>query len=186
MARHETASTCAVPRDRLMLKPMPFALLDEPLEYMVVDHFRHRSLCAALKRYAASGKVPRMEADMAIAFLDRDLIWHHEDEDQDLFPLLRQRLMPEDELGVTLARLGDDHRNGQSMVQHIVSALAERPAANPVRLDTSTCDVIRAYVTSEHRHLAIENGIVFAIARIRLRRSDLASLSRAMKARRGA
>jgi hypothetical protein len=42
-----------------------------------------------------------------------------------------------------------------------------------------------AYATGEHRHLAAENGIVLAIARIRLTRGDLAKMSRSMKQRRG-
>ena len=44
---------------------------------------------------------------------------------------------------------------------------------------------MQAYASSEGGHLAIENGIVLAIARIRLTRGDLGAMARGMKARRG-
>jgi hypothetical protein len=44
---------------------------------------------------------------------------------------------------------------------------------------------MKAYAASEHRHLAMENSIVMAIARIRLKSADLAAISQAMKQRRG-
>lgn len=184
MARAETsvpARRPAVP----VLESLPFALLDDPLEYILADHFRQRSLCAMLRQFAGQGFAPRREADQIIAFLGRDLEIHHADEEEDLFPVLRRRALPEDDLGAALARLTADHRQSGPMAEAIVDALAARPADDPVLLPPAIRELMLAYAASEHRHLAVENGIVMAIARIRLKRSDLKAISRAMKFRRG-
>lgn len=168
-----------------IVEPIPFALLDEPLDYIFADHFRQRSIIAALRRFVAAGKATRVEADMVVAYLERDLPLHHEDEDEDLFPAVRRRALPEDDLGGVLARLREDHRQTQPMVEMIAASLSASPARDTIRIDSSTREVMLAYAAGEHRHLAIENGIVLAIARIRLTRNDLKTISRAMKARRG-
>lgn len=185
MAMPDSAIHIAPHGEGFLLEPMPPALLDDPLEYMFADHFRQRSLCVALRRYADVGEVPRAEAAMVIAYLTRDLPWHHQDEDEDLFPLLRQRALREDELGEALAQLTDDHHRAEPMVGEVIAALSAAPSGDHIKLAKPARALLRAYAASEHRHLAIENGIVLAIARIRLRRSDLAAMSRSMKARRG-
>jgi hemerythrin-like domain-containing protein len=172
--------------DIAALQPPRFSLLEEPLEYILADHFRQRSLCVALRRFADVGWAARDEADAVIGFIERDLRLHHEDEDKDLFPMLRRRAMPEDGLGVALARLGDDHRRGVQMASDIVGALAATPSERKQRLDRQVSDLMRAYAASERHHLAIENAVVLAIARIRLTRGDLRTMTRSMKRRRGA
>ncbi len=168
-----------------LVEAMPFALLGEPLNYIFADHFRQRTICAVLRRFAGQGKASRAEADMVTAFLTRDLLLHHEDEDEDLFPAVRRRALMEDNLGAVLARLGEDHRQAKSRIDLIVEALSSRPADDPVRIDTAAGEVMQAYAASEHQHLAIENGVILAIARIRLTRNDLKAISRGMKERRG-
>jgi hemerythrin-like domain-containing protein len=182
MARPERHCTAA---DTPIVETMPYGLLEEPLDYIFADHFRQRSVCVALKRFSASGQAPRREADMVIAFLDRDLRLHHQDEDVDLFPAVRRRALVEDELGAVLARLTEDHRQSELMVSAIVAALAARPDEDPVKLDRQAREIMQVYAASEHRHLALENGIVMSIARIRLKPVDLHGISAAMKKRRG-
>lgn len=180
--RHHEARSSG---ERFCVERMPFALLDEPLEYIFADHFRQRSVIGALRRFASEASAPRHDADAVIAFMTRDLRWHHEDEDEDLFPLLRRRAVPEDDIGVALARLTADHRDAESMERGIVDALSGQVGKATLRLDKRICEMMTAYAASEHRHLAVENGIILAIARIRLTRSDLQKLSVAMKTRRG-
>lgn len=164
---------------------IPLALLDEPLNYVLVDHSRQRSLCTAMRSFSETGHVDRSVADMVVAYLGRDLGLHHRDEEDDLFALLRRRMLPEDDLGSALAQLVEDHRRSQSMVETIIDALSARPTEGPVGLTRSTRELMLAYAGCEHRHLAAENGIVLAIARIRLTRGDLKAMSRTMKERRG-
>lgn len=181
-ALHEPEGGAYVP---FAIEPIPLALIDAPLDYIVAEHFRQRVVCGALKRFAQAGQAPRAEADRVTAFLDRDLPLHYEDEDEDLFPALRRRALPEDDLGTVLARLSDDHRQSDGMVADIKAALAASPAKDPVRLDQNARRVMQAFAASEHRHLAMENGIVMALARVRLKASDLKMMSRQMRLRRG-
>lgn len=171
--------------ETFVVEPLPFALLDAPLDYVLADHFRHRTLCAALRRCSDRGATTRDEADAVIAFMENDLPLHHEDEDADLFPLLRKRASDEDDLVVALARLRDDHRKSEALAREIVDALARSRGDRTLRLDEPTRELLRAFAAGEHRHLALENGVLLAIARVRLTRGDLAGMSRRMKARRG-
>jgi hypothetical protein len=165
---------------------MPDGLLDAPLDYIFADHFRHRRICAALKRCAALGSASIGEAEAIGRFLARDLVWHHGDEDEDLFPALRRRSLPQDDLLAALDHLEADHRRNEPVAKAIVACLTARPGGDDIRLDTSMRAMIEAFAAAEHRHLALENGIVLAIARIRLTRTDLAKMSRSMKRRREA
>lgn len=167
------------------IEALPVALLDEPLDYLFADHYRQRCVATALRRFAETGSAARREADMVIAYLDHDLPLHHEDEDLDLFPAVRRRAHLEDDLGVVLARLGEEHRQAKPTIREIVGMLAVRLADDPVPLRRTARQTILAYARSEQRHIAIENSVVLAIARRRLVKRDLTAMSRTMKARRG-
>jgi hypothetical protein len=167
------------------IEPLPFALIDEPLDYMFADHFRGRCMCLMLQRFAQTRCASRSHADSVIAFLTRDLPLHHADEETDLFPLLRKRALPEDDLGIPLARLAADHRALEAQSDRIVDTLAASPGTDPVVISKADAEACLAYAAGEKTHIAIENGIVLVIARIRLTRNDLSALSRAMKIRRG-
>lgn len=165
--------------------PPLFALLDEPLAYILAAHLRQRAVCAVLRRFATDRVASRTEADRMTAYLTGDLRLHHEDEDLDLYPVLLRRALPADGLGITLARLGEEHRQGAVMADIIVEALSARPADDTVHIDTAAAEAMQAYAASELRHLALENGVVLALARIRVTRPDLKAVSRSMKLRRG-
>lgn len=168
-----------------VVEPLPLALLDDPLDYLIADHARQRAIGAVLGRFASMQQAGRREADMVVAYLRHDLVLHHADEDLDLFPALRRRAMSEDALGPVLEQLAEDHRWSEPMAERIAATLAATPGADRVRLDARARDLLATYAAAEHRHLALENGVVLGIARIRLHRSDLRMIARAMKARRG-
>jgi hemerythrin-like domain-containing protein len=164
---------------------IPDTLLDEPLEYMFADHFRERVVLATLQHFTEEASASRADSDTIAKYLTRDLVLHHADEEEDLFPFVRLRALPEDELGTLLARLGEDHHRSKAMVEDIIAALMQHPAKKAVYLSTSICRLIQSYVVGENRHLAVENGVLLAIARIRLTPKDLKAIGRGMKARRG-
>lgn len=93
---------------------------------------------------------------------------HHADEDEDLFPAVRRKSLPEDNLGPVLARLADDHRRSDVIVEDIVAALAMHPERDTVRIGPGAGELMQVYAADEQRHLAIENGVVLVIASIRL------------------
>lgn len=168
-----------------LVETMPVALLDEPLEYLFADHFRQRKVCATLRLFAEKGHADLRKARIVAAFLTHDLPLHHEDEDEDLFPAVRRRAMPEDRLAAVLKRLSEDHRRSQSRVDAIVRALSARQPGRLVRFEPAVRRSIEEYSADERQHLATENGVVLPIARIRLTADDVKAISRGMKARRG-
>lgn len=167
-----------------LVEAMPSSLLDEPLAYIFADHFRQRKICSALRRFALEGKVDHREAENVAAFLNHDVPLNHEDEQKDLFPAVQRRALQEDNLGVVLGRLLEDHQLAEPVIRQIVAELSCQPA-EVVKVSPATRELMQSYASSESGHLAIENGIVLAIARIRLTKGDLETMARGMKARRG-
>lgn len=168
-----------------LVAPLPLVLLDHPLDYIAADHVRQRSVAEALRRFAESRRADRGALESIVGFLDLDLPMHYRDEEEDLFSAVRRRALPADDLGPILDRLCEDHRQALPLVASIVEALLRKPVADPVTLSKPLCRTMLAYADSERRHLAIENGVVLVIARIRLTAKDLRAISRSMKARRG-
>jgi hemerythrin-like domain-containing protein len=168
-----------------MFAPPPVRLLEHPLEYIFAEHYRHRCICVELRKAAELGQCSCELAGRIAAFLGSDLRLHHEDEEADLFPLLRQRALPEEGLDAILSGLQDDHRKSARQAARITEALSGPAEHDAIAIEARTAELMRSYARNEHRHLAVENGIVLVIARRRLRPSDLAQISLGMRGRRG-
>lgn len=171
--------------DPSALAPPPARLLERPLDYILADHDRERHVCNALGAIARAGRVDSGRRDAIVAFLERDLVLHHLDEEQELFPALQRRAHPDDDLGEIIARLADDHHQAQASGPAIIRALSAAVAADGAGLGEPDRARLLDFAGRELRHLAVENAIVMVIARKRLARSDLEAIRRAMKARRG-
>ncbi|MDZ4841245.1 MAG: hemerythrin domain-containing protein [Hyphomicrobium aestuarii] len=161
------------------------ALLSDPLAYILADHGRQRAACGALEAYAAAGRLAKTSADIVAAFLTRDVPLHFADEEEDLFPALRQRALPEDRIEPVLVGLVSDHSRCRDLTSKIVSVLSAGRSRDPVKLAPSIGAIMRAYSLTEQRHLAVENAIVIPIAQGRLKSDDLKVMSLHMRARRG-
>ena len=173
-------------KDATLIEPIPQALMAEPLTWLFAEHYRHRQFCALIERIAASDVVLRDEIAEVLAFLRHDLPLHIVDEEDDLFPLLRRRCEPEDELDRALGSLSADHRDDidvvAQLVKHLEMALQQD---RPVCADPQTQRHLRDFVARQRSHLALENAVVLPIARLRLTQEDLDLFSRRMAARRG-
>ena len=167
-----------------MATPPPRELLDQPLDFIFAEHVRHRCILTKMRALGDGEPVSRDDADLIGNYLKFDVALHHRDEDDDLFPLVRKRALPADSLGDVLDRLGNDHSHIEPLIARIVSLLGTLAVTDPIVLTLPKRRLMQDYVRSEHRHLAIENGIVLVIARKRLTPVDLKTLSHAMKARR--
>jgi len=163
------------------------ASLDDPLEYIARDHFRQRQVCTDLRRFAGAGRVSFADAQAVIAFLEKDLPLHHQDEEIDLFPRLRRRTEHETETGIdeVIARLNADHDQAKPNVATILSLLRAATREQMRDITPDEAQLLIEYAASEHRHLAVENAIILTIARRALTRRDRMRISRAMKRRRG-
>jgi len=172
------------PRRELVVS-LPDALLDDPLAFIDADHARQRGVCRLLRRLVDERRLERGVARVIAGLLTRDLALHHRDEDEDLFPLLRKRSLPEDDLARIVAQLSEDHLALSAAAGFVAAALSV-PGVQPyVVLGRRSAGVASEYVAIGERHLAIENAIVMVIARKRLKAADLKAMSQSMKTRRG-
>lgn len=167
------------------IDPLPISLLDDPIEYMIADHTRQRVASMALQHIGATLCARRQEADMLTAFLTRDYALHHDDEMLEFFPAIRRRAMQEDGLGVVLAQLTEDHRSADAVLDRVIATLSANPERAFERFTVAEGEQMQSLATNMARHLMIENAVVMTIARVRLTRRDLRSISKGMKLRRG-
>ena len=167
------------------LDPPPVSLLDDPLEYFFVEHFRQRSLCVLLRDIAARGVVPVELAHRIAAILAVDMPLHHEDEECDLFPVLIRRGKPEDDLSNTIARLKDDRTRTDRVLRAVARAFLKPSEYAQLTIEPRDAVLTTSYAAELHRHLAIENGILLVIARKRLSADDILAMGQSMKRRRG-
>jgi len=172
------------PRRGDCLSPTKFVLLANPLEFIHEDHLREREICAQIDALVSSEE-PNTDALVNIlTFLRDELPLHLEDEEEDLFPLLRRRCEPEDEIGKAIKRLTSDHRHADNATIQVIADLetlsSDRRTPSPdmrVRL--------AEYAGHARRHLILENAIVLPFARLRLTTDDLETLRLRMIQRRG-
>lgn len=168
------------------IEPIPADLWDDPLSFFFAEHYRHRQLCLELDRLAGQTFFDPDPISKVVDFLRYEAPLHIIDEEEDLFPLLRRRCLPEDDLEGVLGVLSAEHKAdrllGGRVRDYLETCLERRQGAgaDPVRRGDLT-----AFAAQERRHLALENAIVLPIARLRLGPPDLAALGRRLAARRG-
>jgi hemerythrin-like domain-containing protein len=160
-------------------------LLHEPLDYILADHVRQRAVCTLLRSFVVAKRAKAEDAELVRSYLTHDIDLHHDDEEKDLFPMLRRRALPDDELDKVLDRLSDDHRRSEALIIDILRHLSQPAVKGEIPLRAPAREALEVYAAAEHRHLAIENAVVMTIAAVRLNRSDLKALARNMAARRG-
>jgi len=169
-----------------VIEPMPAGLLREPLNWIFAEHHRQRQLCDALQTLSRTAAFHPALIASVLEYLESDLKMHHIDEEEDLFPLLRRRCLPEDDIEQVLGALSADHIREQDNAALICQGLQQALDSNALPAgDVSFARSLRAYAHDLRQHLAIENAVVLPIARIRLGAADLEGLGQRMAARRG-
>ncbi len=166
------------------LSPTDPSLLSSPLDFISADHVRERAVCGMLDRIAAD-EVPS-EGDIAqtMEFLSNELPLHLADEEEDLFPLLRRRCTPEDDIERAIARLTADHRHPDFDTPRMVEYLRQ-VYGSIGRLNSDARAAVARYASHVRKHLVLENAIVLPLAHVRLTNRDLATLGSRMLKRRG-
>lgn len=153
-----------------------------PLDVIVQEHALQMELCDALERIADGlpDDVDRRVCAQVAACLQYDLPLHHQDEEEGLFPLLRQRAEPDDGLEEILDRLAAEHATDTDFAVEIVDALESlardgRPH-NADMMGYMLCGFFERY----RRHVHWENTLVIPLARLRLLPEDYEVLSARM------
>lgn len=172
--------------DALQIEAPPPSLLRDPLDFLFIEHYRHRQLCRILEYLAAA---PRFEPDLTAKTLDFvrfDLALHVIDEEEDLFPLLRRRCEPEDDIEDVLGRLSGEHATDQEQAKAVRAVLeAALNERRPIAEISGAPATLKAFAAHQRSHLALENAIVMPLARRRVTAVDLDAMSKRLAARRG-
>jgi hemerythrin-like domain-containing protein len=163
----------------------PEAFLD-PLEFIRDDHFRQLRMCNLMDAFSYRMEVEPINdlAGTLLAFLERDLALHTADEEEDLFPLLRKRCPPEEEIDEVLRQLSREHELDRDLVEFIVADLDALAQGLKVSHPTRLLMNIREFAELQRRHLTWENRVVLPMARQKLTQEDLTRIGRHMAERR--
>jgi hemerythrin-like domain-containing protein len=169
------------PRDPWAIEEMPVQLINSPLNFIFAEHHRQRE-AASILTMLADGEFDVKGVKALLEFLEVDFALHIGDEELALFPMLREHCLPEDHVDRILERLEDEHREDEASVEAVAEVLRERLSSNSI----VEGDKRRLRLFAEHirQHLALENGVLLPIARVRLREQELRVLSDMFKARR--
>jgi hemerythrin-like domain-containing protein len=159
---------------------------DQPLDVLEACHRRIARQCDNFERLLAhhdihDSDIQAQQAARAILdYFDTAAVWHHDDEERNLFPLLEQAgAAGACDLVELLTR---EHDEVALLWRALRPALTEIAAGHPVCLDESTA---RCFIALNRSHLDFENTHVLPLARRTLGAADLQRLGSAMAARRG-
>lgn len=166
--------------------PPPISLLQDPLAYIAAEHGGQRALCNLMENVAGDPGFDRDAARAILRYLGQDFSRHVRDEEIDLFPLLRKRCLPEDEIDVVLARLNAEHKDEHRLAGDVESQLKELLDRDVSTLDAAFRERLFQYARSLRNHLALENSVILPMARARLTADDMVALSASMRERIGA
>ncbi len=158
-----------------------------PLDFIVAEHGRQDAVCDVMGRLLHN---PRHGAGLATieavrCYLIRDFPLHVADEEEDLFPLLRERCPPGDSIGEVIDLLWREHETDAwlrlAVIEDLALLIGGRALSDPARAFGN----LATFGETQRRHLAWENAIVLPRARSYLIASDHLELGRRMAKRRG-
>lgn len=169
-------------RDFWLIEPMPKGLIDSPLDFVFAEHHRQREASFILSM-VADGEFNRAGVEGLIDFLTTDFAMHVGDEESVLFPALKSYCQPDDHVERIIDRLVAEHREYETNCAQALAILRKRLDA--AELTTSESRKLRRFSDHIRQHLALENGVLLPIARVRLDAHALKGIAENLKRRRG-
>lgn len=157
---------------------------DDPLGLLAACHRRIESQCALLHKLVAhlrangNDTAAREAANGIVRYFDTAGRHHHEDEEQDVFPVLVAHAPA---LAPLIEELAAEHARMESTWHRLRRALAEISNGAPT-LDGTLVDQFSAVYRA---HIAREEQEVFSQARQQLSDEELKTLAHGMARRRG-
>jgi iron-sulfur cluster repair protein YtfE (RIC family) len=161
--------------------PPAAAPLIDPIAWLAAEHGRHRELCDTLVHIATLPITSPARLRRLADALATDTALHVADEAEDLFPRLRERMEPDDDIARVVGILTADHDAERSAVRDLQLAFAVADAGGELE-DIGT--LIDQFVTRKRRHIALVNAVLLPIARLRLTLEDQCAMAKSMAARR--
>jgi hemerythrin-like domain-containing protein len=171
----------------------PTAGYDQPIEMWLGCHQRIARMSSLLQRLVDHLKHHPVDRPAGITaatirrYFEEAAPRHHEDEEVDLFPLLRRLLpqkAPQDERAVlaALQRLESDHVALGKVWQRLRPALQAIESGEEAPLER---DLVQQFASGYRQHCEIEDTVIAAALRRCLDDADLDAVGQAMAERRG-
>jgi len=162
---------------------------DQPLEMLATCHERIEEKLVALEQLVphlekhGSDTEARALAQAVLRYFDTAGVFHHQDEDQDLFPLLRTRAAAQGrtEIAAAIEELEREHETMDAQWRRLRQRLLAIVEGEP-RIAAE--DVTR-FAWLYRRHMEREGAAVLPFAREALDADERAELGARMAARRG-
>jgi hemerythrin-like domain-containing protein len=171
----------------------PAAGFDQPLELWLACHDRVRRMTGLLERLRehvalmGADDAARVTAGTIRRYFTEAAPRHHQDEEIDLFPLLRRRLpdaAPERaaQVAAAIERLEADHVALGKVWDRLLPVLQAIERGEAAALDPAD---VRVFADGYRGHCEVEDTIVADALRLCLAGADLDALGQAMAERRG-
>ena len=124
----ERASCNRAIRQAPIIEPIQPQLLRSPVDFLFAEHYRQRVVLNHLERVAADLAMPDWTrvAKAILEYLRRDLPYHVQDEERDLFPLMRKRCPSEDRIDAVFRILSAEHVGDDELADLLIDALEQR------------------------------------------------------------
>lgn len=159
---------------------------DTPLEMLRACHVRMMEQCSTLQKLLLHLPVygcdvqARQAAQAILRYFDTAGQFHHQDEEEDLFPLLLAT--SNNEIHILIKRLHKEHKEMDAAWQILRLRLSAIAAGQPDTLENSVVEHFSAVYT---RHITLENTQLLPVAAQLLNKQQLLELGNRMAARRG-
>lgn len=178
------AKRSSTKRGNAPVRPEDF---QDPIGFLYGEHARIGRCCAELAQLAEDPAAPGASESAAsvLDFLENELPVHVADEEEDLFPLLRDRLSPGDEVVSVIEILRDEHRDDIECGRSLIEPLRRIAAGRRLVDRAMFTRLVHAFTSLQLGHHKLENDVVLRVAGKRLSADDIAQLGRSMAARRG-
>ena len=160
--------------------------ISDPIRFILEDHDRQLENCSGLERLvSASESEPIVQwAGSLLSFLTNDLPLHVQDEELDLFPLLRSQHSPQDYMSDVLDQLVTEHESDKGLADLVIRDLQAiaggKAPKHRVRFELN----VQAFCEMQRRHLNWENRVVLPLAERLLSEGDRQRLAKNLAARR--
>ncbi|MCW5981578.1 MAG: hemerythrin domain-containing protein [Bryobacteraceae bacterium] len=165
------------------------ATLERPLDHLVACHRRIEQRLETLERVVPHLADRREEALAAIRssleFFDTNGAWHTEDEEQSVFPRLRDQVSPEQR--AYLAELERQHDDAEALHVELTRRVEDMKAADPIPTDLihRYAAVVGKLAAIYRPHIASEDAVLNELGRRVLGDAELLQIAGEMKRRRG-
>ncbi len=158
-----------------------------PLVLIRSEHDRQLMICDWLIELADNMQTEPLieEADDLLTYFTEELPLHFQDEEIDLFPMLRRCCRPEDRIDALLAQFELEHNVDRVLKTHVVIDLNSITKTKKLKHQSALGNNLRAFAEAQRRHIYWENHTLLPLGHNRLGQMDERELGGKMAERRG-